>query len=176
MARILVIDDETNVCMMMKFALQHVGHTVGTATDGQDGLDKYGDGKDWDLVLLDQRMPGLEGIEALKQIRRQNSNAKVIMATAFGTVDLAVEAMKCGAADFLRKPFTVEILRGAVSGAISGPEIRPGKLAASGVATGITFGMTTINGFRIEFQAGPGLRMADDLAFVFAVFHGFDFQ
>src|SRR5579871_2113258 len=114
MARILVVDDENNIRMMIRLALQHVGHNVETAADGNEALDKYGNGKDFDLVLLDQRMPGLEGLEVLKQMRYHNPDAKIIMATAFGTIDLAVEAMKAGATDFLRKPFTTETLRGAV--------------------------------------------------------------
>ena len=103
MARILVIDDESNVRMMLRLALRHTGHDVETASDGYEGLDRFGDGADWDLVLLDQRMPGLEGLEVLREIRKRAPNARVIMVTAFGTIDLAAEAMAAGATDFLRK-------------------------------------------------------------------------
>jgi len=168
MARILIIDDEPNIRTMMKLALQHVGHTVNTAADGQDGLDKYGNGEDWDLVLLDQRMPGLEGLAVLKQIRFYNSRARVVMVTAFGTVDLAVEAMKAGATDFLRKPFTAEILRGAVTGALLFDNTGSPSGAETG-STGPTFGMTTINGYRIEFHPGAGMRIQYDLGFQFNV-------
>ncbi|HLK58636.1 MAG TPA: response regulator [Chthonomonadaceae bacterium] len=151
MARILVVDDENNIRMMIRLALQHVGHNVETAADGNEALDKYGNGKDFDLVLLDQRMPGLEGLEVLKQMRYHNPDAKIIMATAFGTIDLAVEAMKAGATDFLRKPFTTETLRGAVQ-AVLQPQRPKG---ASG--TGATYGMTTINGYRIESRPAAGM-------------------
>ena len=114
MARILIVDDENNIRMMVRLALQHVGHTVETAADGTEGLQKFGSGSSFDLVLLDQRMPGMEGLDVLKQMRYQHPAAKIIMATAFGTIDLAVDAMKSGATDFLRKPFTAETLRGAV--------------------------------------------------------------
>src|SRR5688572_8246742 len=114
MARILVVDDEHNVRLMIRLALQHVGHTVALAADGPEGLDKFGDGTAWDLTLLDHRMPGIEGLEVLREMRRRDVNAKVIMITAFGTIDLAIEAMKAGAMDFLRKPFKADTLRGTV--------------------------------------------------------------
>src|SRR5882724_1844598 len=122
MARILVVDDESNIRMMLKLALTHVGHTVETAADGYEGLEKFGNGADWDMVLLDQRMPGLEGLEVLREMRQRSPEARVLMITAFGTIDLATEAMAAGATDFLRKPFTVETLRGAVKAALYSPE------------------------------------------------------
>lgn len=151
MARILVIDDELNIRRMIRLALQHVGHTVELAPDGPEGLGLFGNGQDWDLVLLDQRMPGMEGLEVLREIRQRDPGAKVIMITAFGTIDLAVDAIKAGATDFLRKPFTADILRGAVQAAL---QSAPAAAAVGG--TSVTFGLTTINGYRIEFQAGTG--------------------
>ena len=90
----------------------------------------------FDAVLLDQKMPGLDGIETLRQIRGRAPAARVIMITAFGTIELAVEAMKLGATDFLRKPLTPEALRGALAAALSkappaAPAARP---APSGTA------------------------------------------
>ena len=119
MARILIIDDESNIRMMLRLALQHVGHAVETAADGPEGLEKFGPGgPGWDVVLLDQRMPGMEGLEVLREMRRRDPAARVVMITAFGTIDLAEEALDAGAADFLRKPFTVDTLRGAVQAAL----------------------------------------------------------
>jgi CheY-like chemotaxis protein len=166
MARILVVDDEHNIRMMIRLALQHEGHTVEVAADGAEGLEKFGNGEGWDLVLLDQRMPGMEGLAVLKQIRYYDPNARVIMITAFGTVDLAVDAMKAGATDFLRKPFMAETLRGAVQTAM---ETRSDADAARPAFSGLTFGMTTFNGYRIEFQPGPGLKIQEDLGFLFNV-------
>src|SRR6266700_3156261 len=97
MAKIIVIDDESNIRMMIRFSLQHVGHEVDLAIDGEDGLRMYRDGQKYDLVLLDQRMEGMVGLEVLKEIRLRNPFARVIMITAYGTVDLAVDAMKAGA-------------------------------------------------------------------------------
>ncbi|HZT40613.1 MAG TPA: response regulator [Chthonomonadaceae bacterium] len=165
MARILVVDDENNIRMMVRLALQHEGHTVETAADGEEGLDKFGDGKEWDLVLLDQRMPGLSGLTVLQQMRYHDPAARVIMITAFGTVDLAVEAMKAGATDFLRKPFTVDILRGAVQAALTGAS----QPSASPEASPMTFGMATINGFHIVSQSGASIQMGEDTGFRFTI-------
>src|SRR5476651_132279 len=114
MARILVIDDENNIRLMVRIALHAAGHAVETAADGTDGLAKFGDGSAWDVVLLDQRMPDIEGLDVLREIRRRDPAARVVMITAFGTVDLTTNVMQAGALDFLRKPFTTEVLRAAV--------------------------------------------------------------
>ncbi len=159
MAHILVIDDETNIRTMVRLALQHIGHTVETAADGLEGLEKFASDGKYDLVLLDQRMPGIEGLDVLRQIRHTDRQTHVIMATAFGTIDLAVEAMKLGATDFLRKPFTAETLRGAVHVALNEP-LPSGESPAS-KSSGVTFSSTTINGFRIEFLVGSGKRTSE---------------
>src|SRR5258708_865075 len=151
MAHILVIDDEHNIRLMIRLTLQHEGHTVEVAADGEEGLDKVGNGEEWDLMLLDQRMPGLERFAGLQQQRYNDPDARVIMITAFGTVDLAVEEMKAGATAFLRKPFTAETLRGAVQAALK-TEPDPRSVSAASESP-LTFGMTTINGYRIEFQS-----------------------
>src|SRR5258708_12625038 len=119
MAHILVIEDEGNIRTMIRLALQHVGHDVDTAADGAEGLSKFGNGEGCDLVLLDQRMPGMEGIEVLREMRRRDPDAKITLITAFGTIELAEEAMAAGATDFLRKPFTAGILRRGVHSPLS---------------------------------------------------------
>lgn len=165
MARILIVDDEANIRMMVKLALEHVGYSTGSAADGPDGLAKFGSGQDWDLVLLDQRMPGKSGLEVLREILRRDPDARIIMITAFGTVDLAVEAMKCGARDFLRKPFTADVLRGAVQAALQ-ERVDAGVPVADGA---ITYAITTLNGFHIESHPGAGIRREGERRFVFTI-------
>ncbi len=162
MANILVVDDENNIRLTIRLTLQHSGHTVQTAADGMEGLEKFGSGQEWDLVLLDQRMPGMEGLEVLREIRKRDPLARVVMATAFGTIDLAVEAMKVGATDFLRKPFTAETLRGAVKAALTPPEslFPPSEMM---------FGLTTINGFRLESKPQPTGKASNELRFLYRV-------
>jgi len=146
MARILVIDDEKNIRTMIGLALKQQGHAVDLAEDGRSGLNAFDAGCGFDLVLLDQRMPEIDGLEVLREMRRRRPDARVVMITAFGTIDLAVDAMKSGAADFLRKPFTVETLCGSVQAALRAPT-PPGPLPSA-----TTFGFKTLNGFAIESQ------------------------
>lgn len=117
--RILIIDDEEHIRRMMRLTLEAAGHTVGEAHDGHEGLKLYGDGSAWDGVVLDQRMPGMDGLETLRRIKAINSRARVVMATAYASIELAVDAMKLGASDFVRKPMTPETLRNAVAAALT---------------------------------------------------------
>jgi len=117
--RILIIDDEENIRRVMRLTLQAAGYEVGEADDGERGLEAFGDGSGWDAVLLDQRMPGMDGLETLRHINERDATARVIMATAYASIELAVDAMKLGASDFVRKPMTPEILRNAVAAALA---------------------------------------------------------
>ena len=117
--RILIIDDEENIRRVTRLTLATAGYEVGEAGDGQGGLEAFGDGSVWDAVLLDQRMPGMDGLETLRRIKQRQAGARVIMATAYASIELAVDAMKLGATDFVRKPMTPEILRNAVAAALS---------------------------------------------------------
>jgi len=117
--RILVIDDEENIRRVTRLTLQAAGYEVGEASDGERGLEAFGDGSAWDAVLLDQRMPGMDGLETLRRIKHRDASARVIMSTAYASIELAVDAMKLGATDFVRKPMTPEILRNAVAAALA---------------------------------------------------------
>jgi DNA-binding response OmpR family regulator len=117
--RILIIDDEEHIRRMMRLTLEAAGYQVGEARDGAEGLSLFGDGSRWDVVVLDQRMPGMDGLETLRQIKTQSNSAPVVMATAYASIELAVDAMKLGATDFVRKPMTPKVLRNAVSAALS---------------------------------------------------------
>lgn len=150
MKRILIIDDETNIRMMLRIALEKKGFLVGQAADGPEGLTQFGTGEGWDAVLLDQRMPGMEGLDVLREMRKRDPQARVIIITAFGTIDLVVDAMRAGAKDFLRKPFTLETLFGAIDAALAVRSEEPIPQAE-----GSRFSMTTLNGFRIETVRSP---------------------
>ncbi len=112
--RILVIDDEPGIREGCKRALTPQGFTVEVACDGIEGLEKIkADG--YDVILLDIMMPGVGGIELLSLIREHDPQAVCIIITGYGTVQLAVSAIKRGAYDFLTKPFTVDDLLLAVT-------------------------------------------------------------
>jgi DNA-binding response OmpR family regulator len=131
--RILIVDDEEHIRRMTRLALETAGYEACEAADGFEGLDAFGDGAAWDAVLLDQKMPGLDGLETLRRIKERASGARVIMVTAFASIELAVDAMKLGASDFVRKPMTPEVIRNAVAAALAKPSVT--AVAASPVAT-----------------------------------------
>src|SRR6185312_1466272 len=149
--RILIIDDEENIRRVTRLTLQAAGYEVGEAGDGERGLEAFGDGSSWDAVLLDQRMPGMDGLETLRHINERNSTARVIMATAYASIELAVDAMKLGATDFVRKPMTPKILRNAVAAALL-KEPRSATTASPSPApesAGPLIQIITMNGFTI---------------------------
>jgi DNA-binding NtrC family response regulator len=102
---VLVVEDEEKLRRVIELQLQSSGYDVLKAGTAEDGL-KMADQAQ--LVLTDLRLPGMDGLALLAAIRRQNSQTPVIVMTAFGTVEIAVEAMKNGASDFLPKPFSLD--------------------------------------------------------------------
>jgi CheY-like chemotaxis protein len=123
MPRVLVIDDEAHIRHMMRLTLEAAGYAVGEAAGGLRGLELYGADAGWDVVLLDQKMPGMDGLETLRRLRERAPAIRVIMVTAFASIELAVDAMKLGATDFVRKPMTPEILRQTVAAALAKPPV-----------------------------------------------------
>lgn len=112
--RILVVDDEKNIRLTLGQTLEVVGYEVKTAVNGEDALKQLAVGA-FDLILLDLRMPGMDGIDVLKQIVEQRPETRVVVVTAHGTVDTAVDAMKIGAVDFIQKPFAPQEIRSLVA-------------------------------------------------------------
>ena len=117
--RILVVDDEEHLRRMMRLTLEASGYEVAEASDGEEALRLFGDGLQFDATLLDQRMPGMDGLETLRRMKLQRAEACIIMVTAYATIELAVDAMKLGATDFVRKPMTPDTLRNAVAAALA---------------------------------------------------------
>ena len=149
-ARILIIDDEAHIRQMMRLTLETAGYQVWEAADGLKGLEVFGDGSAWDVVLLDQRMPGMDGLETLRRLKDQAPEVRVIMVTAFASIELAVDAMKLGATDFMRKPMTPEILRNTVAAALAKtPAAPPPRPVATPRPRRSSIEMLTMNGFHI---------------------------
>lgn len=114
---ILIVDDEKNMRFVISRALKSAGHEVREAESGEDALAAIEESTP-DLVLLDQRMPRMDGLTALGEIKKLHPELPVVMLTAHGNVEDAVTAMKAGASDYLTKPFDVEELKLAVKKAL----------------------------------------------------------
>jgi two-component system response regulator AtoC len=104
MRRILVVDDEENLRLVLRTMLKRAGYEVETASTGEEALEKV-EAFGPDVVLTDVRMPKMSGLDLLASLRAKNSPATVIVMSAYGSVDLALEAMKSGAYDYVAKPF-----------------------------------------------------------------------
>lgn len=111
---VLIVDDEKNIRMTLSQALEALKLETDTAVNGEEALAKL-EGRQFGLILLDLKMPGMDGMEVLRRVRRARPDVKVIIITAHGTIDSAVEAMKLGAVDFLQKPFAPNEIRELVT-------------------------------------------------------------
>ncbi|MEI7708999.1 MAG: sigma-54 dependent transcriptional regulator [Chlorobium sp.] len=116
-AKILVIDDDTSLRRVLEYNLQEEGYDVAAAASGEDGLRLFKQLQP-DLVITDMKMSGMDGLKVLKSIKESSADTLVIIITAFGTVDVAVEAMKAGAYDYITKPFNREALKLTVKKAL----------------------------------------------------------
>lgn len=122
MPRILVIDDDAAVCETLKLCLKEDGYTVDTAQSGTDGLNKYVSNPA-DVVILDIRLPDVDGFLVLEDLKEENENIKVIMITAYYDMETTINAMKAGAFDYLHKPLDIDELDAAIKRALKSLEM-----------------------------------------------------
>lgn len=107
---VLIVDDEKNIRLTLSQSLAALDLTTETAVNGEEALAKL-DRADFGLMLLDLKMPGMDGMEVLRRVCEKRPDIRVIIITAHGTIESAVEAMKLGAVDFLQKPFSAREIR-----------------------------------------------------------------
>jgi len=115
--RVLIVDDEKSMCELLSVMLEKEGYRVDSATNGEGALKLLEKGS-YDLVLEDLKMPGMDGIELLRKIKEKDSLAVVMVMTAYSSWDTAVEAMRLGAHDYIRKPFDNVAVKEMVSRAV----------------------------------------------------------
>ncbi|MDA8210317.1 MAG: sigma-54 dependent transcriptional regulator [Clostridia bacterium] len=109
-ATILIIDDEEHMRWIIEKALTRENYRTVSAANGSEGLATFAD-RSPDLVLLDLKLPDMDGVEVLRAMKQEQPQVPVIMITAHGTVETAIQAMKMGAADYISKPFDMEELK-----------------------------------------------------------------
>jgi two-component system response regulator PilR (NtrC family) len=113
--RILVVDDERSMREMLEIFLAREGYSVAACASGSEAL-RHLSHEDFDLVITDINMPGLSGFDLLREVREKDPGLPVLMITAYGSPDSAVQAMKKGATDYLTKPFRIEEVKTRIGG------------------------------------------------------------
>jgi DNA-binding NtrC family response regulator len=107
---ILIVDDEKNIRLTLSQALEALDIETQAAVNGEEALGMLEENS-YSLILLDLKMPGMDGIDVLRRVRDRHPEIKVIIITAHGSIDSATEAMKLGAVDFIQKPFAPKEIR-----------------------------------------------------------------
>lgn len=137
--RVLVIDDEPQVGMIFSKVLQAASYEVVAAASGEEGLKKMDTRPD--VIFLDIKLPGIDGVETLRRIRKTNPNIPVVMMTASQTVDTAVESMRLGACDYLIKPLDNSRIKEVVKHALlvaGSPIMTPDMIVSPGELVGVS--------------------------------------
>jgi two-component system response regulator AtoC len=138
--QVLIVDDEPNLRKILAAQLSRDGYEVLTAEDGEQGLQALKDNH-IDLVITDLKMPKVDGMTLLREALRLDPDLPVVMITAHGTVDTAVEALKTGAFDYLTKPFDKDEVRQIVGKALKTRQLAGEEVSTGQVAPGARFGI-----------------------------------
>ncbi len=148
--RILLIDDDESLCRVLEHQLKEVGFIVQSALKGKEGLAQFEKGR-FDVVITDLAMPDLGGMEILREIRSKDNRTVVILITAYGTVENAVEACKMGADDYVTKPFGIEQLRFVIEKAYRFRELERENVSLK-AQLGDRYGLETFVGQSVGLQ------------------------
>jgi DNA-binding response OmpR family regulator len=117
---VLIVDDEKNIRLTLSMVIEALNISVDTASTGAEALQKLAE-KPFKLMLLDLKLPDLDGLEILRQVTDKYPKLMVIMITAYGSIEVAVEAMRLGAVDFLQKPFDPSVVQEMVRYVLQAP-------------------------------------------------------
>ncbi len=118
---ILLLEDEFSLAEGLQMVMAEEGYEVEMADTGQGALDKFG-AKDFDLMVADLRLPDIDGMEVIQHVRERRPETKVVIITGYPSVSTAVQAVKMGVSDYLRKPFTDDEFKTAVETALKDRE------------------------------------------------------
>ena len=111
--RLLIVEDEKQICDMVAKSLYHAGYEVDTCYDGGEALE-YILSENYDLIVLDLNLPGMDGMEILKELRKENDETKVLILSARGQIVDKVEGLDAGANDYMEKPFHLQELEARI--------------------------------------------------------------
>jgi two-component system OmpR family response regulator len=125
--RILVVEDDVKIAQAVKKGLELKGYAVDAVHDGETGL-SYASDSDYDLVVLDRMLPGMDGVELCKRVREQGVHTPILMLTARGTIGDKVEGLNSGADDYLVKPFSFDELNARVKALLRRPAQHTGTV------------------------------------------------
>jgi DNA-binding response OmpR family regulator len=122
--QVMIVDDEKNIRLTLAATLEGFGIASDTAATGNEALQKLSQ-TSFQVILLDLKLPDMDGLEVLRLMSHQYPNLKVIIMTAYGSIEAAVEAMKTGAVDFLQKPLEPNMVHNVLSRVLQGPTADP---------------------------------------------------
>ncbi len=152
MKNILIIEDEKEIREGLVELLEDAGFLVDSAENGQKGLEKIGK-KDFDVVVTDLIMPVVGGMEVLRETKRIKPHTRVILITAFATVDNAVEAMKAGASDYITKPFRIDEVQTKIRKVLAEAEFDKSQIFDSDLIKAIS-NKTRKDAVKLLYKAG----------------------
>jgi response regulator RpfG family c-di-GMP phosphodiesterase len=121
--RILVVDDEPNICALFEQLFGGDDYEIDTCLTGRDAMEKI-QAAEYDMVVSDLKMPGISGIDLIKAVKEQHPDTATVLITGYATVDTAVDAMRHGADDYLKKPFKIEELRQVINSGLETKHLR----------------------------------------------------
>lgn len=162
--RLLVVDDQPTVRMSLRDLLSLKGYEIHEASSGEEALARFEEGS-YDLVLLDVRMPGIDGPEVMRHIRKDHPRLPVIILTGHASVDSAIAALKLDAADYLLKPFRVEDLIATVDRVLRDHQERQRRQAllhAMGHALDSLRDTMPLDDAPKSARVGPGPQMGEN--------------
>jgi two-component system response regulator FlrC len=131
--RILIVDDDPSMRTALMESVRRLGYAAQGAVDGAEALDRVGTFRPW-LVLTDLKMPRMTGLELIRDLKARAPQAAIVLMTAYGTVETAVEAMKQGASEYLLKPFSMDLLERVIANLKEGRETEGGVVPSLGTA------------------------------------------
>jgi len=161
MFRILVIDDNQSICEILAETLNDKGHKVDTTLSSVAALELLKQ-NNYDIVITDLKMDNVSGIDILKFIRENNLDIEVIIITAFGTIETAIEAIRLGAADFILKPFEIQDIEKKIDNIINHLKLKLDNQY-------LTDELREIYGHKIIGKSKAILKVLDDIKKVAAV-------